>query len=79
MAAPTEDALPVGAGQRTALFIRRPILAFVLNADSVLAGWRGCWAQMCANCRMWTGRSSPSSNSYSGRSARNHRPRGDCG
>jgi HAE1 family hydrophobic/amphiphilic exporter-1 len=36
-----DDAVPANARQRTALFIRRPILAFVLNALIVLAGLAG--------------------------------------
>jgi HAE1 family hydrophobic/amphiphilic exporter-1 len=36
-----DDAIPANARQRTALFIRRPILAFVLNALIVLAGLAG--------------------------------------
>jgi HAE1 family hydrophobic/amphiphilic exporter-1 len=36
-----DDTVPANARQRTALFIRRPILAFVLNALIVLAGLAG--------------------------------------
>jgi hypothetical protein len=50
---PESPAGQMSGGHGTALFIRRPILAFVLNALIVIAGLAGSWARCAriAGCR----------------------------
>jgi HAE1 family hydrophobic/amphiphilic exporter-1 len=70
---------PLAGGHGTALFIRRPILAFVLNALIVIAGLAGF---LGADVRELPDVDRPVvsvSTAYRRGGAGNHRPRGDSG